>query len=90
MTTFFVYLMFKLSCFPQHLHTESAYDTQVSGLTRSVASLEDSLKASDIEKRSILQDLQAVRDLCARLEAAKDNLQRQVTHRTLDQEKVSY
>ncbi|KAK2148603.1 hypothetical protein LSH36_489g00052 [Paralvinella palmiformis] len=72
----------------QHLHTESAYENQVAGLTRSVATLEESFKAAENEKHSIMQDLQAVRDLCARLEATKDNLQRQLTVKTLELEKL--
>ena len=80
-------IVFVISKF-QHIHTESAYENQVAGLTRSVATLEESLKAAENEKHSMMQDLQAVRDLCARLESAKDNLQRQLTVKTLELEKV--
>ena len=62
----------------------------MAGLTRSVATLEESFKAAENEKHSIMQDLQAVRDLCARLEATKDNLQRQLTVKTLELEKVTF
>ena len=74
----------------QHMHTEQAYEAQVSGLTRSVANLEDTLRSVEADKHSILQDLQAVRDLCARLEATKDNLQRQLTNKVLDHDKVCF
>ena len=84
---FFLYNCLVISKF-QHIHTESAYENQVAGLTRSVATLEESLKAAENEKHSMMQDLQAVRDLCARLESAKDNLQRQLTVKTLELEKV--
>ncbi len=65
------------------------YEAQVSALTTSVAAQEEAARHADQEKHSILQDLSAVRDLCTKLEATKDSLQRQLAARTLDQEKVS-
>ena len=61
---------------------------QVSQLTRSVANLEEQLRLAEDERQGLLQDLTAVRDLCARLESTKDALQRQLTSKSLDHEKV--
>ena len=72
----------------QRLHTEKSYDMQVSQLTRSVATLEENLHLAEDEKHGLLQDLAAIRDLCARLESTKDALQRQLTAKSLDHEKV--
>lgn len=65
-----------------------SYDVQVSQLTRNVSQLEDSLRHAEDEKQSMLQDLAAVRDLCTRLEANKESLQRQLTASMLDKEQV--
>lgn len=73
----------------QHLEREQAYEVQVSQLTRSVAALEEALRTIEMEKDSLLGDLTAVRDLCTKLEVTKDNLQRQLTVKTLDHDKVS-
>ena len=64
------------------------YERQVSQLTMSIAAQEEAVRRGEEDKHSILQDLSAVRDLCTKLEATKDSLQRQLTARTLDQEKV--
>ncbi|XP_013391946.1 centrosomal protein of 135 kDa [Lingula anatina] len=72
----------------EHLHAQQAYETQVSSLTRSVSQLEDNLRVTEDERLSVQQDLAAVRDLCAKLEATKDSLQRQLTGKTLDQEQL--
>ncbi len=76
--------------FFQHLHSQHAYEVQVSNLTKSVANLEESLRREEDEKHNILQDLAAVRDLCTKLEITKDALQRQHTAKTLDHEKVCF
>ena len=72
----------------QLLHVQLEYEKQVSQLTMSIAAQEEAVRRGEEEKHSILQDLSAVRDLCTKLEATKDSLQRQLTARTLDQEKV--
>ena len=72
----------------QHLHTERAYELQVSDLTKSLANLEAEIRRLEEEKHNGLQDLAAVRDLCTRLEGSKDQLQRQLTAKSLDYEKV--
>ena len=72
----------------QHLETQHAYEVQVSRLTKCVADLEGGLRVAEQEKLGLVQDLSAVRDLCARLEASKDSMQRQLTTKSLEQEKV--
>jgi centrosomal protein CEP135 len=61
---------------------------QVSSLTNRIAHLEDDLKQLEDEKHALLQDISAIRDLCAKLEASKDNLQRQLTNKALDHDKL--
>ena len=70
------------------MHAQHAYEVQVSNLTKSVATLEDALRAAESEKDHLLQDLAAVRDLCTKLEITKDSLNRSLTNKTLDHEKV--
>ncbi len=72
----------------QHVTAGHSYDSQLSGMSRSIAGLEETLRQTETERHQALQDLSAARDLCTRLEAAKDALQRQFTTRTLDHEKV--
>ncbi len=76
-------------CRTQLLHVQHEYERQVSQLTKSIATQEEMMRRGEDEKHSLLQDLSAVRDLCTKLEASKDALQRQVTAKTLDQEKVN-
>ena len=70
------------------MHSERSYEVQVSSLTKTVATLEESGRCLDTDKHNLLQDLSAVRDLCTQLEATKDSLQRQLTGAMLDKEKV--
>ena len=67
---------------------QQKYEVQLSTLTKSIAELEEILQQSALEKNSLLRDLQAVRDLCARLETSRDGLQRQLTTKTLEKEQV--
>ena len=71
------------------MHTERSYEVQVNSMTKTVATLEDSVRCIDNDKHTLMQDVSAVRDLCTQLEATKDSLQRQLTGATLDREKVS-
>lgn len=50
--------------------------------------MEDNLKQLEDEKHALLQDISAIRDLCAQLEASKDALQRQLSNKALDSDKV--
>ncbi|XP_064608998.1 centrosomal protein of 135 kDa-like [Liolophura sinensis] len=75
----------ELTSMSQSCHS---YDVQLSQLTRNVSQLEDSLRHAEDEKQSMLQDLAAVRDLCTRLEANKESLQRQLTASMLDKEQL--
>ncbi|KAK3100318.1 hypothetical protein FSP39_018085 [Pinctada imbricata] len=72
----------------EHLNAEQAYEMQVSNLTRSVANLEENLRQMEEDKHNLLEDLTAVRELCAKLEATKDSLQRQLTSSALDKEQL--
>ena len=72
----------------QHLNTERAYEHQVSDLTKSLASVEAEVRRLENERHNLLHDVTAVRELCNRLEAGKEQLARQLTATSLDCEKV--
>lgn len=75
-------------CWLQHLNAEQAYELQVSNLTRSVGNLEEAMRQTEEDKHNLLEDLTAVRELCAKLEATKESIQRQLTSTSLDKEQV--
>lgn len=58
-------------------HIEASYEAQVSHLSKSVGHLEECVRQAENEKRTMSSDLAAVRELCAKLEMSKDQLQRQ-------------
>lgn len=73
----------------EHLNAEQAYELQVSNLTRSVGNLEEAMRQTEEDKHNLLEDLTAVRELCAKLEATKESIQRQLTSTSLDKEQMS-
>lgn len=75
--------------FWQHLNAEQAYELQVSNLTRSVGNLEEAMRQTEEDKQNLLEDLTAVRELCAKLEVTKESIQRQLTSTSLDKEQVT-
>lgn len=74
----------------QQQRVQQKYELQLSTLTKSIAELEEILQQSALEKNSLLRDLQAIRDLCARLENSRDSLQRQLTTKTLEKEQANH
>lgn len=70
------------------MNTERSYEIQVSDLTKTLATLESDIRVVEEEKHNLLKDLAAVRDLCGRLEGAKEDFQRQLTAKSMDYEKV--
>lgn len=70
------------------MNAEQAYELQVSNLTRSVGNLEEAMRQTEEDKQNLLEDLTAVRELCAKLEATKESIQRQFTSTSLDKEQV--
>uniref|UniRef100_A0A0L8HX36 Centrosomal protein of 135 kDa n=2 Tax=Octopus bimaculoides TaxID=37653 RepID=A0A0L8HX36_OCTBM len=70
----------------EHLGAQQAYELQVSNLNRTLSKLEENLQQYDDEKQNLTQDINAVRDLCCRLEASKESLQRQVTAVSVEKE----
>ncbi|CAD5116285.1 DgyrCDS5192 [Dimorphilus gyrociliatus] len=59
-------------------HVEASYEAQVSHLSKSVGHLEECVRQAENDKRAMSSDLAAVRELCAKLELSKDQLQRQL------------
>lgn len=88
MYTWYVLLMNVFFFFLQHLNAEQAYELQVSNLTRSVGNLEEAMRQTEEDKQNLLEDLSAVRELCAKLEVTKESIQRQLTSTSLDKEQV--
>ncbi|XP_029644182.1 centrosomal protein of 135 kDa-like isoform X1 [Octopus sinensis] len=72
----------------EHLGAQQAYELQVSNLNRTLSKLEENLQQYDDEKQNLTQDINAVRDLCCRLEASKESLQRQVTAVSVEKEQL--
>jgi centrosomal protein CEP135 len=72
----------------EHLSAERTFEVQLSNANRSAAGMEDLLRNVEQEKHNLMLDLAAARDLCSRLESAKDGLQRQLVSKALDQEKL--
>ena len=72
----------------QHVTAEHTLEVQMSNANRSTAGLEELVRNVEQDKHQLLLDLAAARDLCSRLESAKDGLQRQLVTKALDQEKV--
>ena len=50
---------------------------------------QDAVRRTDRQRDDALHDVAAVRDLCSRLEASKEKLQRQLTSVQLEEEKVN-
>ncbi|XP_046325816.2 centrosomal protein of 135 kDa-like isoform X2 [Haliotis rufescens] len=73
----------------EHLSAQQSYEIQLSNLTRSVATLEESLRQTEEDKQNLLADLTAVREMCSRLEGVKETLQRQLTSSSLDKEQLA-
>ena len=74
----------------QQRRSQQAYETQISTVTKSISELEAILQQSVFEKSNLMRDLQAVRDLSARLESSRDAVQRQLSTKNLEQEQVTY
>ena len=72
----------------QFRRSQGSYEGQVATLTKSVQQLEDLLRHSELEKGELLRDLQAVRELCSRLEQSRDQLQRQHAAKTAENDQV--
>ena len=60
----------------------------MSNLTRSVANLEENLRVTEEDKQSLLGDVSSARELCSRLEASKESVNRQLAAAELDKEQV--
>lgn len=72
----------------EHLGAQQAYEIQVSNLTRTLSNLEENLQQCEDEKKTLSQDISAVRDLCCRLEASKESLQRQLNAISVEKEQL--
>ncbi|MEQ2174772.1 hypothetical protein GOODEAATRI_011329, partial [Goodea atripinnis] len=64
-----------------------AYEVQVSSLARGMSRLEEELHKAQEEKAALLSDLASIRELCVKLDSAKDLTARQLTSKSMDLER---
>lgn len=72
----------------EHLGAQQAYELQVSNLTRTLSNLEENLQQCEDDKKTLSHDISSVRDLCCRLEASKESLQRQLNAISVEKEQL--
>ncbi|XP_061635575.1 centrosomal protein of 135 kDa [Phyllopteryx taeniolatus] len=72
----------------QHVQALQAYEDKVSSLARAMARLEEELRRVQEENASLVSDLATVRELCVKLESAKDLTARHVTSKSMELERV--
>ena len=53
-----------------------------------ISQLEDKLRLSIVDKEAVLGDLAAVREICVKLDSAKDNLSRTLAKKNLENDQV--
>uniref|UniRef100_A0A3Q2Y5U9 Centrosomal protein 135 n=1 Tax=Hippocampus comes TaxID=109280 RepID=A0A3Q2Y5U9_HIPCM len=73
----------------QNMQALQAYEGKVSTLARTMARLEEELRKAQEEKASLASDLASVRELCVKLDSAKELTVRQVTSKSMELERVS-
>ncbi|XP_077439178.1 centrosomal protein of 135 kDa-like [Vanacampus margaritifer] len=72
----------------QHMQALQAYEAKVSTLARTMARLEEELRKAQEEKASLVSDLATVRELCVKLDSAKELTARHVTSKSMELERV--
>lgn len=72
----------------EHLAAQQAYEQQVVSLTRSVTTLEESLRQAEDEKSVLRADYTAARENAAQLDSIKEQLQRKLASLQLEKEQL--
>ncbi|XP_051928718.1 centrosomal protein of 135 kDa-like isoform X1 [Hippocampus zosterae] len=72
----------------QNIQALQAYEGKVSTLARTMARLEEELHKAQEEKATLSSDLASVRELCVKLDSAKELTVRQVTSKSMELERV--
>ncbi|XP_077389279.1 centrosomal protein of 135 kDa-like isoform X2 [Festucalex cinctus] len=72
----------------QHMQALQAYEAKVSTLARTMARLEEELRKAQEEKTALVSDLASVRELCVKLDSAKELTARHVTSKSMELERV--
>ncbi|XP_065884838.1 centrosomal protein of 135 kDa-like [Dysidea avara] len=62
----------------QYSYSMQSYEIQLSNLTTALSKMEQTIRKEQEEKRALLADLTAMRELCVQLDKAKDTHSRQV------------
>ena len=70
------------------MSAQQAYEQQVVSLTRSVTTLEESLRQAEDEKSVLRADYTAARENAAQLDSHKEQLQRKLAALQLEKEQV--
>ena len=65
-------------------------ESMLSQKNSQISHLEDKLRASNADKEAVLCDLAAVREICVKLDSAKDNLSRMLAKKNLENDQVSW
>ncbi|KAF7667681.1 hypothetical protein LDENG_00052800 [Lucifuga dentata] len=73
----------------QHTQALQAYEAQISSLARGMSRLEEELQVVQEEKAALLSDLASVRELCVKLDSAKELTARQLTSKSMELERVA-
>ncbi|OCT99518.1 centrosomal protein of 135 kDa [Xenopus laevis] len=72
----------------EHMNAHQAYESQISSMAKTVSRLDEQLRHEQNEKTSILDDLSSVRELCVKLDSNKEHFSRQLSVRTMEQERI--
>ena len=72
----------------QHLHSLSLMEQQISALTLALAKMEATLRQEGEEKKALVSDLTATRELCVQLDKTKDSLARQIASQGIGLEQL--
>ena len=63
-------------------------DVTISQKNSQISQLEDKVRSINSDKEAVLGDLAAVREICVKLDSAKDTLQRNLAKKNLENDQV--
>eukprot|EP00794_Sanderia_malayensis_P007402 gene7402-8222_t len=72
----------------QYIAAQDAYEQQLSSMAKSLSNMEEQLRQANQEKEILQQDLTAVRDLCVKLDHARESLTKQLAVRSEDESEL--
>lgn len=72
----------------QHLTSLNSYELHFSKLTQALSKMEGTVRQEQEEKKALLADVAATRELCLQLDRTKESLSRQLASQTISYEQV--